>query len=191
MMLDNPEINWNQVVKEHDNLVRQVCYQYEKDPDLLEDLIQEVWTRAFQRGYQYSGRAEFGTWLWSLATNFAQNYIRNESTEPDITYFSNMEKRTPNGVGDQDDTGREDSFETFDILPDHWGSPEEWARAEQTASIIDANKDISKMAWVVLHLHTIQELTTEQIAEQVGVEETTVRTYLQRVREDIQRILEK
>lgn len=190
MMMDNPDIEWNQVYKEHENLVRQVCYQYEKDPDLLEDLIQEVWLRAFERGYQFSGRADFGTWLWSVATNLSQNYVRDSDTTPDVTYFSNLEKRTPSRMGGEDDP-RDESQDVIDTLYDTQGTPEEWARAEQTASLIDANKDISKMAWVVLHLHAIQELTTGEIANQVGVEESTVRTYLQRVREDIQRILEK
>ena len=189
-MIPTTHIDWDTVYKENENLVRQVCYSYEKDTELLEDLVQEVWERAFERGYQFSGLADIGTWLWQIASRCGQNHIRSSESEPDIVYFSNMEKRAPSSMGSEDD-GTDDQEAFTDALVDYGGTPEEWARADETADLIDANRDISKMAWVVLHLHAIQSLTTEQIAEATGVSESTVRTYLQRVREDIQRILEK
>ena len=35
--------------------------------ELAEDLFQETWIRVMERGHQYDGRHEFGTWLYVVA----------------------------------------------------------------------------------------------------------------------------
>jgi RNA polymerase sigma-70 factor (ECF subfamily) len=44
--------------------------------DLAEDVFQETWIRVLERGRQYDGRHEFGTWLFVLARNLAIDQAR-------------------------------------------------------------------------------------------------------------------
>src|SRR5580658_2828030 len=44
--------------------------------DLAEDVFQETWIRVLERGHQYDGRHEFGTWLFVVARNLAISHLR-------------------------------------------------------------------------------------------------------------------
>jgi RNA polymerase sigma-70 factor, ECF subfamily len=39
------------------------------NPELTEDLLQEIWLRVFTRGAQFRGDAKFSTWLFTIARN--------------------------------------------------------------------------------------------------------------------------
>lgn len=46
--------------------------------DLAEDLFQETWIRVLERGHQYDGKHEFGTWLYTVARNLTIDYLRKK-----------------------------------------------------------------------------------------------------------------
>src|SRR5271166_6499223 len=47
--------------------------------ELAEDLFQETWIRVLERGHQYDGKREFGTWLFAVARNLTIDYLRKKS----------------------------------------------------------------------------------------------------------------
>lgn len=47
--------------------------------ELAEDLFQETWIRVLERGHQYDGKHEFGTWLYTVARNLTIDYLRKKS----------------------------------------------------------------------------------------------------------------
>jgi RNA polymerase sigma-70 factor (ECF subfamily) len=47
--------------------------------ELAEDLFQETWIRVLERGHQYDGKHEFGTWLYAVARNLTLDYLRKKS----------------------------------------------------------------------------------------------------------------
>jgi len=49
--------------------------------DLAEDVFQETWIRVLERGHQYDGRHEFGTWLFAIARNLAISHLRRKQTD--------------------------------------------------------------------------------------------------------------
>lgn len=180
-------MNWNAALNQYGNLVRQVCYEYEKDPDDLEELMQDVWTRAVEKFEQFNGGADFGTWLHAVAESVSRNRIRHNESRPEILYYSDLSGTPPSLETDDvlefDDTQDE-------IFSGSLGTPEEWAQAEQISDILDKASDLTKLAWIVFHLQAIKGQSTAEISETLDIEESTVRTYLQRVREQIEEILE-
>src|SRR5438552_18914778 len=46
--------------------------------DLAEDFFQETWIRVLERGRQYDGWHEFGTWLFSIARNLVIDHLRRK-----------------------------------------------------------------------------------------------------------------
>jgi RNA polymerase sigma-70 factor, ECF subfamily len=46
--------------------------------ELAEDLFQETWIRVLERGHQYDGKHEFGTWLYAVARNLTIDYLRKK-----------------------------------------------------------------------------------------------------------------
>lgn len=182
-------MNWTAALNQYGNLVRQVCYQYEKDPEELEDLIQEVWARAFDKFEQFNGGSDFGTWLHAVAESVSRNYVRYQEARPEIIY--NTDLASVSSAVEELDEYEEASFDQTDVAPSSLGQPEEWAQAEEVAALIDEATDLTKLAWIVLHCHTMRGQSTKEISSTLGVEESTVRTYLQRVREEIDAILEE
>ena len=46
------------------------------DQHMAEDLFQETWMRLLERGHQYDGEREFGTWLFRVARNLVIDQLR-------------------------------------------------------------------------------------------------------------------
>ena len=46
--------------------------------EVAEDVFQETWVRVLERGRQYDGRHEFGTWLFVIARNLAIDHARRK-----------------------------------------------------------------------------------------------------------------
>ncbi len=51
-----------------------VCLLGEKH--MAEDMFQETWMRLLERGHQYDGEREFGTWLFRVARNLVMDQHR-------------------------------------------------------------------------------------------------------------------
>lgn len=47
--------------------------------ELAEDLFQETWIRVLERGDQYDGSHDFGTWLYAVARNLTIDYLRKKN----------------------------------------------------------------------------------------------------------------
>ena len=68
------------------NLVRQLVIGYEEDAGYAEQLEQDVWLRAWEKIDQFEGRANFGTWLHTVASSVCKNYLRDDVAQrPDVT----------------------------------------------------------------------------------------------------------
>jgi RNA polymerase sigma-70 factor (ECF subfamily) len=55
--------------EQHAGRVRRVVRGWISDPDVVDDLCQEVWMRALQGLARFRGEAGFGTWLHTIARN--------------------------------------------------------------------------------------------------------------------------
>jgi RNA polymerase sigma-70 factor, ECF subfamily len=132
-----------------------------------EDAMQEAFLKAFQHLGEFQGNSRFYTWLVRIAVNQALMKLR---------------KRRPNVVSldEEVDTGE-------DMLPrevEDWGpSPEE--RFEQTELSGILSKVIGELDpsfRVVFQLRDIEELSTEETAEALGLSVPAVKSRLLRAR---------
>ena len=62
----DPDLIDHLIEKYQHRLLRYLVYLTGRR-DLAEDFFQETWIRVLERGRQYDGRHEFGTWLFSIA----------------------------------------------------------------------------------------------------------------------------
>lgn len=60
----------------HRNLVYRFAYQMAPRRDDAEDIVQEVFVRAYQNLYRYRDEAKFTTWLLRIATNLGTDRAR-------------------------------------------------------------------------------------------------------------------
>nr|WP_312988761.1 RNA polymerase sigma factor RpoE [Comamonas koreensis] len=148
---------------------RMVC-----DVDLVPDLAQETFLRAYRALPQFRGDAQFYTWLYRIAVNTAKKAMVELSRNPVMT------ESALRGKDDDDETyvpGRE---LTTDETPETVIAAQEIAQAVNTA--MDALPEDLRQAIV---LREIEGMSYEDIAAAMDCPIGTVRSRIFRAREAI------
>jgi RNA polymerase sigma-70 factor, ECF subfamily len=145
-----------------------------RDTDLVEDIAQETFIRAYRALPKFRGDAQFYTWLYRIAVNTAKKFLLDL-------------KRTPT-VSDHLPSGDDDADETFRPRwePSNEETPESVLAAKEIAAAVNAGlaalPDDLRQA---LTLREIEGLSYEEIAELMDCPIGTVRSRIFRAREAI------
>ena len=84
--------SFRQLYRRHQQRVRSILYQL-CTPDCLDDLVQEVFLRAWKGLPKFRQKAKFSTWLYRIATNVA--YDRRHAAVQTKTKLQNLSQETP------------------------------------------------------------------------------------------------
>ncbi|MBS0339557.1 MAG: RNA polymerase sigma factor RpoE [Proteobacteria bacterium] len=145
-----------------------------RDVDLVEDIAQETFIRAYKALHQFRGEAQFYTWLYRIAVNTAKKALVDMKRDPTV---SEAALRT----GDEDDeTYRPGNEPISDESPDTILAAKEIAAAVNAA--MDALPTELRQA---VTLREIEGLSYEEIAEVMNCPIGTVRSRIFRAREAI------
>lgn len=180
-------MDWTAAYDRYHNMVRQVCYQYEKTEARLEELCQDVWERAFVKYPQFKEESEFSTWLYTIARTASLNHIRKEKSRPTIDYYAELVE-TDGSCLIEEDNGRlllPDDFVEWDEGED----PESWYDA-QVLSLALIN-DMDMTLWSIMYMQLVLCMPVKEIADITHLEEGTVRSYIHAARSEIREIQQK
>jgi len=132
-----------------------------------EDVLQEAFLKAYEHLGEFQGNSRFYTWLVRIAVNQALMKLR---------------KRRPNQVSldEEIDTGEE-------LMPrevEDWGpSPEErYQQTELSGILSSVISDLDPSFRIVFQLRDIEDLSTEETAEALGLSIPAVKSRLLRAR---------
>lgn len=64
------------MLKEHDRLLRSLVYRLMGDRDVMDDVLQEVYIKAFRARTSFRGEASVATWLYRIAYNTCLDELR-------------------------------------------------------------------------------------------------------------------
>jgi RNA polymerase sigma-70 factor (ECF subfamily) len=143
-----------------------------RDTDLVEDIAQETFIRAYRALPQFRGDAQFYTWLYRIAVNTAKKFLQERKRSPtmsDSAFASN---------GDNDETFRAVAEPTINETPESVLAAKEIADAVNSG--LAALPDDLRQA---LTLREIEGLTYEEIAAVMDCPMGTVRSRIFRARE--------
>jgi RNA polymerase sigma-70 factor (ECF subfamily) len=70
--------------KRHQQYIWRICYRYVQNPQNAEDLMQEVFFKAYRGMTNFEGRSSFKTWLSRIATRTCLNELRHWERRPQI-----------------------------------------------------------------------------------------------------------
>jgi RNA polymerase sigma-70 factor (ECF subfamily) len=149
---------WSQHAPHIDAVVRRLV----GDPDLAEDIAQEVWIQIFRALPSYRGESQFGTWAHRIAVNRTLNALRRTRRLTKIE--TDMEEET--------------------VAVEH-GSE----RAMLAASIDAAAKQLSPGARTVFLMHDVEGYTHEEIAAELGITPGGSKSQLFKARAKLRRLL--
>ena len=166
-----------------------LCYRFLNNADDTQDVVQEVFARAWQSLGTYRGEASFRTWLWEIGRNLCLNQLRARKSL--LNQHTVSMDSSPDGQKQQ-------PFEVADTR----ATPEEVAldaahRAEIRAEIAEcaAAKKWDAKDWELFLLRLERNITYAEFAQRHGRDEAywrnrwrdKIKPVLERVRENMSR----
>jgi RNA polymerase sigma-70 factor (ECF subfamily) len=145
-----------------------------RDVDLVEDIAQETFIRAYRALHQFRGDAQFYTWLYRIAVNTAKKFLLDLKRDPTVS--ENAFKSDEDG----DETSWAGSEPTSDETPESVLAAKEIAVAVNAA--LEALPEDLRQALI---LREIEGLSYEDISEVMNCPIGTVRSRIFRAREAI------
>lgn len=138
-----------------------------RDPDLAADAVHDGFATAIERFDDFRGEAAVSTWLYRIVFRKAIDRLRRRGREQALT---------------------EEMIET-DTLPEMRGGsswsrpPDEILLGEEARRALErALATLPPAQRAVFEMREVEQRTTEEVAEKLGMPEATVRVYVHRAR---------
>ncbi|MBK7656217.1 MAG: RNA polymerase sigma factor RpoE [Betaproteobacteria bacterium] len=145
-----------------------------RDVDLVEDIAQETFIRAYRALPSFRGEAQFYTWLYRIAVNTAKKALMELKRDPLV--FENMMASSD----DEDETYRPRTEQTSTE------TPEMVMAAKEIADVVNAAmQSLPEELRQALTLREIDGWTYEEIAATMNCPIGTVRSRIFRAREAV------
>ena len=145
-----------------------------RDVDLVPDIAQETFIRAWRALHQFRGDAQFYTWLYRIAVNTAKKSLMELKRDPVMT------ESALKSVDDDDETSRRENELISESTPET-----ELAAREIAAAVNAAVEALPEDLRQAITLREIEGLSYEEIAHTMNCPIGTVRSRIFRAREAI------
>ncbi|MEJ7643845.1 MAG: sigma-70 family RNA polymerase sigma factor [Chryseolinea sp.] len=150
------------LIDQHQGLIHKVCIMYENDPEVRNDLFQEIVFQLWKSFPTFRGEAKITTWMYRIALN---------------TAISGFRKQTRN-------------VKTEDLKELHYNISDAWAddRDEEMQRLQFAIRQLSKIERAMIMM-ALEEVPYEEIADTIGITQNNVRVRMNRIREKLKRLV--
>lgn len=150
------------LLRRHDPRVYRTVRSILRDEAEAEDAMQAAWVRAYQHLGEWAGASSFTTWLLRIAANEALGRLRRRGRFV--------------AVADDEDGGG-------GIMDPRAEDPEERAAAHEAVRLLERAVDgLPPIYRSVYVLREVEQLSTGEVAEALGVSEDAVKVRLHRAR---------
>ncbi len=162
------------LVIKYQRRVERLIRRMVRDVDLVEDIAQETFIRAYRALHQFRGDAQFYTWLYRIAVNTAKKFLLELKRDPTFTQAAL--------------SSSEDEDETFHRRNESitYETPESVLAAKEIALAVNAALEaLPEDLKQALTLREIDGMSYEDIAALVNCPMGTVRSRIFRAREAV------
>lgn len=172
--LEGREASYNKLVGKYEKPLYFHIRKMIKESELVEDLVQEVFMKAFHNLSSYNNDYAFSTWLYRIATNHTIDYLRKKKlqtlsiNEPYQTKDGDMEIQLP-------DT----SFATDSAV----------IKKERKQIVQDAIDNLPEKYRQVIEMRHMEEKSYQEISELLDLPLGTVKAHIFRAREMLYKAL--
>lgn len=162
------------LVIKYQRRIQRLIARMVRDVNLVEDIAQETFIRAYRALHQFRGEAQFYTWLYRIAVNTAKKFLQELKRDPLVTESARKND------DDEDETSR------FGNEPIEEATPETVLAAKEIAEMVNTVlRDLPDDLRQAVMLREIEGLTYEEIAQVMDCPIGTVRSRIFRAREAI------
>jgi RNA polymerase sigma-70 factor (ECF subfamily) len=174
--LDGEERAFGELVRRYDNRLVNFVYRTVGDRERAQDLVQETFVRVYRHLHRFDQSKKFSTWIYTIASNLAKNELRNRSRNP-LVLFQTLKQ---NWDADHRPLEWEDTqFKPDDLFRKRF-------LREKVEAAVDQLPEHHRMVFV---LRELQGKTYEEIAEITGCNLGTVKSRLNRARNNFAQII--
>jgi RNA polymerase sigma-70 factor (ECF subfamily) len=160
---------WELVVVRFRRRVFHIAYKFTGKHDEAEDLTQEIFLKVFRALEKFNRDADFGTWLSSVARNYCIDRYRASKREKEVLV--------------------EDAL-AYDLAPASSGNPYRALEDQDRSSLVRRGLEQlpGKLREAVI-LRDLQGLSYQEMAARLALPEGTVKSRINRGREELARLL--
>ena len=148
-----------------------------RDVDLVPDIAQETFVRAYRALAQYRGDAQFYTWLYRIAVNTAKKQLLELKRDP-LVFQSQLQS------GDDDETSSSERELNAQVADEE--TPEAVLASKEIAQTVNAALEaLPEELRMAITLREMDGMSYEEIAQALDCTIGTVRSRIFRAREAI------
>ena len=167
---------FGELVDRYDKRLLNFVYRTIGDRERAQDLVQETFVRVYRHLHRFDQTKKFSTWIYTIAGNLAKNELRNRSRNP-LVLFQTIKK---NWEADH----RPLEWEDTKLRPD------DLFRKRHLREMVEkAVDELPEHHRIVFVLRELEGKTYEEIAEITGCNLGTVKSRLNRARNNFARII--
>ena len=158
---------FDELARRYTNIVYRILYKILRHDEDTQDALQDTFVSAYRALPRFRKDAKFSTWIYRIATNAALMKTRSRKT---------------NLVSLDHPTEDEDARGAWDLV-DGSATPDQDILSDETRRVMeDAIQALPPEQRVAFVLHDIQELSSAQTAEAMGITVSAVNSRLHRAR---------
>jgi RNA polymerase sigma-70 factor, ECF subfamily len=151
------------LINDHQGLIHKVCLMYESNPEVRNDLFQEIVLQLWKSFHTFRGEAKITTWMYRIALN---------------TAISGYRKQTRN-------VKTEDLDEVHYNISEHYSADD---GEENTQKLQWAIRQLSEIERAMVMM-ALEEIPYDEIAETIGITQNNVRVRMNRIREKLRKLM--
>jgi len=174
--LDGESRAFGELVDRYDKRLLNFVYRTVGDRERAQDLVQETFVRVYRHLHRFDQTKKFSTWIYTIAGNLAKNELRNRSRNP-LVLFQTIKK---NWEADH----RPLEWEDTKLKPD------DLYRKRHLKELVENSvAELPEHHRIVFVLRELEGKTYEEIADITGCNLGTVKSRLNRARNNFARII--
>jgi RNA polymerase sigma-70 factor (ECF subfamily) len=164
------------VIQRNNRRLFRIARSILKNDSEAEDVVQEVYVRAFEHLSEFRGESTLATWLTRIAINEAQGRLRRQRPTVDLATLDFGGNGMPEAI----------------LFPLNTNSdPERMAAQRDVRRLMErAIDDLPDAFRVVFVMRVVEEMSIEETASLLGLREETVKTRLHRARHLLRQALD-
>jgi len=159
---------FNDLVTHYERKIFRLAKHITQNDEDAEDVLQETFLKAYEHLKDFQGQSKFYTWIVRIAVNESLMKLRKRKSDRTVP------------LDEPVDTGEDTVVREIAVWEEN---PEQQYSREELARILDEAVDTLRPAFrTVFVLRDIEELSTEETAESLGISVPAVKSRLLRAR---------
>jgi RNA polymerase sigma-70 factor (ECF subfamily) len=169
------EAAFEELVNRYEDKLYRLAMRFVRNETDAQEILQEAFLSAWRNLPTFEGRAQFGSWMYRVTVNAALMLLRSRNRHPEVTVDDIEPSALNDAVAESGQTVRGNS---------DWSKrADEQLQSQQLRQHIQTSVDaLPEGLRTVFLLRDVEELSTEDTAEMLGLSVPAVKTRLHRAR---------